>query len=102
VNGSPCRERDNLQVSVGTLIIKDVIFYSSFWFDARRVLAKFHASAMLHRCTVDTRFAKIRWDVGPGWCLGIYAYEDMHDVLEVKTNLGLRKHGLANLTLEPF
>ena len=87
---------------MGTLIIKDVMFYSYFWFDDRRVLAKFHASAMLHRCTADIRFAKIRWDVGHGWRLGIYTYKDMHDVLEVETNLGLGKHDPANLILEPF
>jgi hypothetical protein len=65
-------------------------------------LPSFTQAPVLHLCTADTRPAKMRWDVGPGWCLGIYAYEDMHDVLEVKTNLGRRKHGLANLTLEPF
>ena len=87
---------------MGTPIIKDVMFYSYFLFDARRVLVKFHASAMLHRCTVDIRFAKIRWDVGHGWRLGIYTYKDMHDVLEVETNLGLGEHDPANLILEPF
>ena len=57
---------------MGTLIIKDVMFCSYFWFGARRVLAKFHASAVLHRWTADTRLAKMSWDVGHGWCLGIY------------------------------
>ena len=44
----------------------------------------------------------MRWDVGHGWCLGIYTYKDKHDVLEVETNWGLSKHGLANLILELF
>ena len=48
------------------------------------------------------RLAKTRWGAGHGWCLGIYTHKDMHDVLEVETNWGLRKHGLANLILEPF
>ena len=86
---------------MGALIIKDVMFYNYFWFDARMVLAKFHANAVLHRCTADTRLAKMRWDVGQGWYLGIYL-ERHAGCLEVETSWGLLKHGLANLILEPF
>ena len=62
------------------------MFYSYFWFDARRVPAKFHASACAASLYGRYRLAKTRWGAGHGWCLGIYTHKDMHDVLEVETN----------------
>jgi hypothetical protein len=64
-------------------------------------LPSFTQAPVLNRCTADTHLAKMRWDVGHGWCLGIYL-ERHAGCLEVETSWGLRKHGLANLMLEPF
>jgi len=57
---------------VGTLIIKDVMFTATSGLMPAEYLPSFTQAPVLHRCTADTRLAKMRWDVGHRWCPGIY------------------------------